>query len=77
VADVQPHSKKESTVNRFTSCRWHATQDNAAVAYCSHGDVLPYAGVNGFKSEAWCPECKFFKLRRTIKKSAEHLIDSY
>ena len=92
MADAQPHSaadtseklssvesvtKKHPTVNRFTSCRWHATQDNAAGAYCSHGEVLPYAGVNGFKPEAWCPECKLFKLRRTIKKSAESLIDSY
>ena len=77
MADVQPHSDEEPKANRFTSCRWHATKDSAAIAYCSHGDVLPYAGVNGFKPEAWCPECKLFKLRRTVKKSAEHLIDSY
>jgi hypothetical protein len=29
--------------------------------------VLPIAGVN-FNPEAWCPDCAFFKLRRTPKK---------
>jgi hypothetical protein len=29
--------------------------------------VLPIAGVN-FNPEAWCPDCEFFKLRRTPKK---------
>ena len=30
-------------------------------------DVLPLAGTS-FNPEAWCPDCQFFKLRRTPKK---------
>ena len=38
---------------------------------CGHRDVLPMAGTS-FNPEAWCPDCAFFKLRRTPKKrSAE------
>jgi hypothetical protein len=32
-----------------------------------HRDVLPIAGTS-FNPEAWCPDCAFFKLRRTPKK---------
>ena len=51
---------------KFRSCRWRATPD--AGAYCTHRDVLPFAGKEGFKPESWCPECAFYKLRRTPKK---------
>ncbi len=34
---------------------------------CGHRDVLPIAGTS-FNPEAWCPDCPFFKLRRTPKK---------
>jgi hypothetical protein len=51
---------------RFQSCRWRATPD--AGAFCTHRDVLPFAGKEGFKPESWCPECAFYKLRRTPKK---------
>jgi len=30
--------------------------------------VLPFAGKNDFKADSWCPECAFYKLRRTPKK---------
>jgi hypothetical protein len=26
------------------------------------------AGASGFDPEAWCPDCTFYKLRRTPKK---------
>jgi len=51
---------------RFRSCRWRATPD--AGEFCTHRDVLPFAGKEGFKPESWCPECAFYKLRRTPKK---------
>ena len=57
----------DRAASRFKSCRWHATRDGGA-AYCSHPDVLPYSGMNGFKPAAWCLECTFYKLRRTVKK---------
>ena len=48
------------------SCRWRATPDQGD--FCTHRDVLPFAGKEGFKPESWCPECAFYKLRRTPKK---------
>jgi hypothetical protein len=53
-------------VERFQSCRWRATPD--AGEFCTHRDVLPFAGKEGFSAESWCPECAFYKLRRTPKK---------
>ena len=51
---------------KFQSCRWRATPD--AGDFCPHRDVLPVAGKEGFKPDSWCPECAFYKLRRTPKK---------
>jgi hypothetical protein len=51
---------------RFKSCRWRATPD--AGDFCTHRDVLPFAGKEGFTAESWCLECGFYKLRRTPKK---------
>lgn len=67
----------DAVVVRFTSCRWHATQDNGGSPYCSHRDVLPYTGVNGFSPDAWCPECDHFKARRSVKKRPDYLLDDY
>ena len=53
-------------VERFKSCRWRATPDQGE--FCTHRDVLPFAGKVGFVAESWCPECAFYKLRRTPKK---------
>lgn len=51
---------------RFRSCRWRATPDQGQ--FCTHRDVLPFAGKEGFSAESWCMECGFYKLRRTPKK---------
>jgi len=53
-------------VEKFRSCRWRAKPE--AGEFCTHRDVLPFAGKEGFKPESWCPECAFYKLRRTPKK---------
>jgi hypothetical protein len=53
-------------LERFTTCRWRAPEPDHA--YCTHRDVLPIAGRTGFNPEAWCPDCTFFKLRRTPRK---------
>lgn len=56
-------------VERFRSCRWRAQELEAGVeAFCTHRDVLPFAGKTGFDPGAWCPDCAFYKLRRTPKK---------
>jgi hypothetical protein len=66
-ADSTPDQPAASpAVEKFRSCRWRATPD--AGEFCTHRDVLPFAGKEGFKPESWCPECAFYKLRRTPKK---------
>jgi len=53
-------------VAKFKSCRWRAAPEDGE--FCTHRDVLPFAGKNDFKADSWCPECAFYKLRRTPKK---------
>jgi hypothetical protein len=53
-------------VMKFQSCRWRCSPEDGA--FCTHRDVLPFAGKNDFKADSWCPECAFYKLRRTPKK---------
>jgi hypothetical protein len=53
-------------VMKFKSCRWRCSPEDGE--FCTHRDVLPFAGKNDFKADSWCPECAFYKLRRTPKK---------
>jgi hypothetical protein len=53
-------------VAKFKSCRWRRPPEDGPEC-CGHRDVLPIAGTS-FKPDAWCPDCSFFKLRRTPKK---------
>jgi len=53
-------------VEKFKSCRWRCTPEDGE--FCTHRDVLPFAGKEGFVAESWCPDCGFYKLRRTPKK---------
>ena len=55
-----------AAVEKFKSCRWRATPVDGD--FCTHRDVLPFAGKDGFVAESWCPDCAFYKLRRTPKK---------
>jgi hypothetical protein len=61
-------------VEKFKSCRWRAAPDEGE--FCTHRDVLPFAGKEGFVADSWCPDCAFYKLRRTPKKR-ERLDFSY
>jgi len=61
-------------VEKFKSCRWRATPEDGE--FCTHRDVLPFAGKEGFTADSWCPDCSFYKLRRTPKKR-ERLDFSY
>ena len=54
-------------VMKFKSCRWRRPPEDGPEC-CGHRDVLPMAGSTGFDPEAWCPDCTFYKLRRTPKK---------
>ena len=60
-------SVPSAAVVKFKSCRWRRPPEDGPEC-CGHRDVLPIAGSSGFDPEAWCPDCSFFKLRRTPKK---------
>ena len=61
-----PVSTDSPATERFKSCRWRCAPDEGA--FCTHRDVLPFAGKEGFAADSWCPDCSFYKLRRTPKK---------
>lgn len=61
-----PVADGSAAVQKFKSCRWRCDPDVGE--FCTHRDVLPFAGKEGFKPDSWCPECAFYKLRRTPKK---------
>ena len=61
-----PAAADSPAVERFKSCRWRCAPEDGA--FCTHRDVLPFAGKEGFTAESWCPDCAFYKLRRTPKK---------
>ncbi len=65
-APRRPRSAVSAAVEKFKSCRWRATPEDGE--FCTHRDVLPFAGKDGFVAESWCPDCAFYKLRRTPKK---------
>ena len=58
---------ESAAVVRFKSCRWRRPPEDGPEC-CGHRDVLPMAGTTGFDPAAWCPDCQFYKLRRTPKK---------
>jgi hypothetical protein len=60
-------AEASAAVARFKSCRWRRPPEDGPEC-CGHRDVLPLAGASGFDPEAWCPDCAFYKLRRTPKK---------
>ena len=74
-AHTQSEGEPSPAQARFRACRWHAEADDQK--YCSNRDVLPYAGKGGFDPEAWCPDCTFYKLRRTPKKRPRLGDDDY
>jgi len=53
---------------KFRSCRWHQPKENGNAEFCTHREVKPYAGTSGFDADAWCPDCQYYKLRRSPKK---------
>jgi hypothetical protein len=67
-AGIASPSTATPAAQKFQSCRWRRPAENGQAECCSHRDVLPLTGVNGFDPEAWCTECGFYKLRRTPKK---------
>jgi hypothetical protein len=55
-------------MERFLSCRWRKAAEDGAPEHCTHRDVLPMAGTAGFVPDSWCPDCAFYKAKRTPRK---------
>jgi hypothetical protein len=53
---------------RFLSCRWRKAAEDGLPDHCTHRDVLPMAGVQGFTPESWCADCGYYKAKRTPRK---------
>ena len=66
----------DPAVARFRACRWHDAADGGT-EFCRHGEVLPYAGRNGFNPRAWCPDCTFYKARRKARKRDAADLDDF
>ena len=71
-----PAAAEDAAVARFRACRWHDEVDGGA-EFCKHGEVLPYAGRNGFKPLSWCLDCTFYKARRKTRKRDEADLDDF
>ena len=56
-AEAAPATKTVSdAVQKFKSCRWRCEPD--AGEFCTHRDVLPFAGKEGFSADSWCPNAR-------------------
>jgi hypothetical protein len=76
VAPASESTPVSAAAQKFQSCRWRRAAEQAVPEGCGHRDVLPITGTHGFDPEAWCPDCTFYKLRRTPKKR-DYLADRY
>jgi hypothetical protein len=59
------------SVQRFHACRWRRPAENGVPEHCGHRDVLPMAGTTGFAPDSWCPDCSYFKAKRSPRKPQE------
>lgn len=69
--ETAPTSTEAPAVQRFRSCRWRRAAENGTPEHCGHRDVLPMAGATGFTPDSWCPDCGYYKAKRTPKKPQE------
>jgi hypothetical protein len=67
-ATARSDRPESAALVRFRSCRWMQAGEQSGTDFCAHREVKPYAGTAGFDAEAWCPECQYYKLRRSPKK---------
>ena len=67
----------DAPAGRFETCRWRTAPGGDDAPYCSHRDVLPYAGTSGFSPQAWCPDCAHFKPRRASRSGQRHALEDF
>jgi len=59
------------SVIRFLSCRWRKAAEDGIPDHCTHRDVLPMAGKDGFNAQSWCEDCSLYKAKRMPRKREE------
>ena len=59
------------SVIRFLSCRWRKPTEDGIPDHCTHRDVLPMAGKEGFSADSWCSDCSLYKAKRMPRKREE------
>jgi hypothetical protein len=59
------------SVARFLSCRWRKPTEDGIPDHCTHRDVLPMAGKDGFSADSWCSDCSLYKAKRMPRKREE------
>ena len=60
-----------AAVTRFQSCRWRKPTEDGIPDHCTHRDVLPMAGKEGFSADSWCSDCSLYKAKRMPRKREE------
>ena len=60
-----------ASVTRFQSCRWRKAAEDGIPDHCTHRDVQPMAGKEGFSADSWCSDCSLYKAKRMPRKREE------
>jgi hypothetical protein len=66
-----PDNNNSPSVIRFLSCRWRKPAEDGVPDHCTHRDVLPMAGKEGFSADSWCSDCSLYKAKRMPRKREE------
>ena len=74
-AVVPDNAPLTPAVQKFHGCRWRQAAEDGVPEHCTHRDVLPMTGTTGFDPEAWCPDCAYYKAKRTPRKREERRDD--
>jgi len=69
--DKPAEPEQSPAVARFLSCRWRKPTEDGIPDHCTHRDVLPMAGKEGFSADSWCSDCSLYKAKRTPRKREE------
>ena len=74
--EAKPAEPRSPAVERFLSCRWRKPAESGQPDHCTHRDVLPMAGIAGFVPDSWCPDCSYYKAKRSPRKREQSDRDS-
>jgi hypothetical protein len=69
--DSEQDNPSSPALLRFLSCRWRKAAEDGVPHHCTHRDVLPMAGKEGFSADSWCTDCTLYKAKRMPRKREE------